>query len=83
MDVSILYKVDLLNTQARLFFTRTSATSSARSLAIKSRKPLSGNHDSTIFRRNVKGFVIQGGDPTGTGKGETSKLGKKFNDEIR
>ncbi|CAN1236605.1 Peptidyl-prolyl cis-trans isomerase CYP18-1, partial [Linum grandiflorum] len=28
-------------------------------------------------------FMIQGGDPTGTGKGGTSIWGKKFNDEIR
>lgn len=27
--------------------------------------------------------MIQGGDPTGTGKGGTSIWGKKFNDEIR
>lgn len=27
--------------------------------------------------------MIQGGDPTGTGKGGTSIWGKKFNDEIK
>jgi peptidyl-prolyl cis-trans isomerase-like 3 len=41
-----------------------------------------GYYDGTIFHRNIKGFMIQGGDPTGTGKGGTSIWGKK-NDEIR
>ncbi|XP_022859562.1 peptidyl-prolyl cis-trans isomerase CYP18-1 [Olea europaea var. sylvestris] len=43
----------------------------------------SGYYDGTIFHRNIKGFMIQGGDPTGTGKGGTSIWGKKYNDEIR
>ena len=31
---------------------------------------LEGYYDNTIFHRLVPGFMIQGGDPTGTGKGE-------------
>lgn len=35
-------------------------------------------YDSTIFHRVIKGFMIQGGDPTGTGMGGP---GYSFNDE--
>ena len=42
----------------------------------------SGYYDGTIFHRNIKGFMLQGGDPTGTGKGGESVWGGKFADEI-
>ncbi len=35
-------------------------------------------YDNVIFHRTIKGFMIQGGDPTGTGMGDP---GYKFNDE--
>jgi peptidyl-prolyl cis-trans isomerase-like 3 len=41
-----------------------------------------GYYDNTIFHRNIKGFIIQGGDPQGTGKGGNSIYGKYFEDEI-
>lgn len=41
-----------------------------------------GYYDNTIFHRNIKGFIIQGGDPTGTGKGGESIYGKTFDDEF-
>lgn len=41
-----------------------------------------GYYRKTIFHRNIKGFMIQGGDPTGTGRGGQSIWGKPFDDEV-
>ncbi|KYK54585.1 hypothetical protein DCS_06545 [Drechmeria coniospora] len=41
-----------------------------------------GYYNDVAFHRNIPGFMIQGGDPTGTGKGGSSIWGKQFNDEI-
>lgn len=45
----------------------------------------SGQYNNTTFHRNIKGFMIQGGDPTGTGRGGKSIYPTpkgKFEDEI-
>ncbi|QPG96219.1 heme binding [Epichloe festucae Fl1] len=41
-----------------------------------------GYYTSTIFHRVIPNFMVQGGDPTGTGRGGSSIYGDKFEDEI-
>lgn len=41
-----------------------------------------GYYDGTIFHRVIKGFMMQGGDPTATGRGGESIWGKDFEDEV-
>ncbi|KAJ8490679.1 hypothetical protein OPV22_012400 [Ensete ventricosum] len=42
-----------------------------------------GYYDDVKFHRILKDFIVQGGDPTGTGRGGESIYGPKFEDEIR
>lgn len=39
---------------------------------------LEGYYDGVLFHRIVKGFIAQGGDPTGTGAGGESIYGYPF-----
>ena len=41
-----------------------------------------GYYDGVIFHRIIKDFMIQGGDPTGTGMGGESLYGESFEDEF-
>ncbi|KAI9695845.1 MAG: Peptidyl-prolyl cis-trans isomerase cyp8, partial [Bogoriella megaspora] len=41
-----------------------------------------GYYNSIPFHRNIRNFMIQGGDPTGTGRGGQSIWAKNFADEV-
>ncbi|CAI5535987.1 unnamed protein product [Closterium sp. Naga37s-1] len=43
---------------------------------------LEGYYDKTIFHRIITGFMVQGGDPTGSGTGGESIYGEPFKDEF-
>lgn len=40
-------------------------------------------YNGCLFHRNIKGFIVQTGDPTGTGKGGNSIWARKFEDEFK
>ena len=42
-----------------------------------------GYYDNTTFHRLIKNFMVQGGDPTGTGNGGDSMWNKPFEDEFK
>lgn len=41
-----------------------------------------GYYNGVICHRNIRNFMLQTGDPTGTGRGGTSIWGKNFEDEV-
>ncbi|PVD24821.1 hypothetical protein C0Q70_15307 [Pomacea canaliculata] len=55
------------------------APNTCRNFAELSRR---GYYNGVKFHRIIKDFMIQGGDPTGTGRGGASIYGKNFEDEL-
>lgn len=42
-----------------------------------------GYYNNTVFHRSIRNFMVQGGDPTGTGKGGESAFGSTFPDHFK
>ncbi|MFZ0452798.1 MAG: peptidylprolyl isomerase [Ignavibacteriaceae bacterium] len=70
-------KTNMGNIELELFADKTPKTvENFTGLAEK------GYYNGVIFHRIIDNFMIQGGDPTGTGRGGESLWGGKFEDEI-
>ena len=72
-----LNSIDLIQHKHRLFCDIV-PKASENFLALAA----SGYYDNTKFLRNIRGFIVQGGDGTGTGKGGESIWGGKFEDSF-
>ena len=71
--VSVLYTISFVKPRERF----------ASTLVIEQRYTSScRSHAGTIFHRIIRDVIVQGGDPTGTGRGGESIYGGKFEDEI-
>ncbi len=70
-------KTNMGTFEAELFTEQTPKT--AENFAGLAQK---GYYNGVIFHRVIDGFVIQGGDPTGTGRGGESIWGRPFQDEF-
>jgi len=74
-DIRIILKTDKGDIEATLFASKAPVTvANYLNLAKK------GYYDGLKFHRVIKGFMIQGGDPTGTGAGGP---GYRFEDEVK
>src|SRR5699024_4323487 len=74
---SVLIKTNHGDIKARLFTDKAPKTVENFTTHAKN-----GYYDGKIFHRVIKDFMIQGGDPTGTGMGGESIWGGTFEDEF-
>lgn len=74
--VAIIHVKDYGDISAKFFYEDSP-------LAVENFLTLAANgyYDGIIFHRVIQNFMIQGGDPTGTGMGGTSMWGKEFKNE--
>ena len=76
-EKNIMMETNMGNIKIKLFMKEAPLTAgNFLSLAEK------GFYDGIIFHRVIDQFMIQGGDPTGTGRGGESLWGKEFEDEV-
>ncbi|KAI0282076.1 cyclophilin-like protein [Russula aff. rugulosa BPL654] len=74
---SVVLETNLGNIQLELYWDHAPRT--CENFAQLAKR---GYYNGVVFHRIVADFMVQGGDPTGTGRGGTSIYGQKFEDEI-
>ncbi|KXN91433.1 Peptidyl-prolyl cis-trans isomerase-like 1 [Leucoagaricus sp. SymC.cos] len=77
MSESVVLETSLGDIQFELYWNHAPKT--CKNFAELAKK---GYYNGVIFHRIISDFMVQGGDPTGTGRGGTSIYGQKFADEI-
>ncbi|KAF7322273.1 hypothetical protein HMN09_00004700 [Mycena chlorophos] len=77
MSESVVLETSLGDVQFELYWDHAPRT--CKNFAELAKR---GYYSNIIFHRIIQDFMIQGGDPTGTGRGGTSIYGQKFEDEI-
>ena len=82
IDVNSKYSAELETSLGNIvieLFTETSPITVNNFVTLSN----DGYYDDVIFHRVIKGFMIQGGDPSGTGHGDMGKYpGYDFEDEL-
>ncbi|KIY46971.1 hypothetical protein FISHEDRAFT_66256 [Fistulina hepatica ATCC 64428] len=77
MSESVVLETSLGNIQLELYWDHAPKT--CKNFAELTRR---GYYNGVVFHRIIADFMVQSGDPTGTGRGGTSIYGQKFQDEI-
>ncbi|KAJ7578467.1 cyclophilin-like domain-containing protein [Mycena floridula] len=77
MSDSVVLETSLGDIQLELYWNH--APKSCKNFAELAKR---GYYNGVVWHRIIADFMIQGGDPTGTGRGGTSIYGQKFQDEI-
>ncbi len=76
-DVTVVFETNLGKVELKMFPKIAPKTVENFTTHVKN-----GYYNGLIFHRIIAGFMIQGGDPTGTGRGGESIWKKKFEDEF-
>lgn len=76
-EQSVVFETSLGDVQLELYWDHAPKT--CKNFAELTKR---GYYNGVLFHRIVSDFMIQGGDPTGTGRGGTSIYGERFEDEI-
>ncbi|KAK7038188.1 peptidyl-prolyl cis-trans isomerase [Favolaschia claudopus] len=77
MSESVILETSLGDVQFELYWDHAPRT--CKNFAELAKR---GYYNGVVFHRIISDFMIQGGDPTGTGRGGTSIYGQKFEDEL-